>query len=497
MSAAATFAYAFRVARPKTWSPVTQSLSAKGPKPALRLLETPPWVGWKTTSESARAIRWIERYLPVPVGFGAGEPLKLAGFQRDIIRTLYDSLATFVSIPAANGKSTLLGAVGIERLCRGDAYVEVDVLATKREQAAIIIEAAKRFVEAVPELAERCAWYADAGVLEFRPTGSRLAAHPARLSSLQGLNFSLAIIDEVGFADDPLVEALIARLAKRPDARLIGIGTPGFEPNILFRIRQEHLDGALPPGVSYIEHSAPPGSDLGDRRAWQQANPALRAGFMRPDAIALQAELLPERAFRTYHLGVWTDATAGWLPPGAWDACPTLMPPPDGADVVIAVEGTYTRTLAIVGCGLDGTVFHVWSAEAARDDEVQRALMQCVERWDVVEITHPKRIRTHLFAELQREGLPLMPWDTRADIEAASANELFRAIIDQRLAHDHDELLAAHVEALGVRTAVDGSLRLVRPDSGAHCDAGLAARAAWWRALQLADNVSDQPIRIY
>src|SRR5262245_31846140 len=279
------------------------------------------------------------------MGHGAGEPMRLAGFQRTIIKTLYDSLATFVSIPAANGKSTLLGAVGIERLCRGDAYVEVDVLATKREQAAIIIESAKRFVEAVPELAERCAWYAHSGILEFRPTGSRLMAHPARLSSLQGLNFSLAIIDEVGFADDALVEALIARLAKRPDARLIGIGTPGFDPNVLWRIRREAMDGALPTGVSYIEHSAPAGCDMHARRAWAQANPRLRAGFMGPDALAVQADLMPERAFRTYHLGQWTDATSGWLPPGAWMGCPILPAPPNGTEVVLAVEGTYRRTL--------------------------------------------------------------------------------------------------------------------------------------------------------
>ncbi|HKE76655.1 MAG TPA: hypothetical protein VKB57_23760 [Acidimicrobiales bacterium] len=480
-----------------TWSPVNSTLQGKGPKPTLRLVEMPPWVNWRTTSESARAIRWVERYLPVPVGYGAGKSLKLAGFQREIVRTLYDSLATFVSIPAANGKSTLMGALAIERLCRGDAYVEVDVLATKREQAAITIEAAKRFVEAVPDLAERCVWYADPGILEFRPTGSRLAAHPARLSSLQGLNFSLAIIDEVGFADDALVEALIARLAKRPDARLIGIGTPGFDPNILYRIRQEHADGALPPGVRYIEHSAPPGCDLADRRAWQQANPALRAGFLNPDALAIQAELLPERAFRTYHLGTWTEATAGWLPPGAWEACPDQLPPPDGAEVVIAVEGTYKRTLAVVGAGLDGSVFFCWAAEAAKDDEVAKVIAACCERWDVLEVSHPKRIRTHLFNELDRQGLPLQHWDARPDVEAASANELYRAIVEGRLSHNHEPLLAQHMDALAVRTAVDGSLRLVRPDDGAYCDAALAARAAWWRAAQLADEQPTEPIRIY
>ena len=431
------------------------------------------------------------------MGHNAGSPLKLAGFQRKIIRTLYDNLATFVSIPAANGKSTLLAAVAIERLCRGDAYVEVDVLATKREQAAIMVEAAKRFVEAVPALAERCVWYANPGVLEFRPTGSRLMAHPAKLSSLQGLNFSLAVVDEVGFADDALIEALLARLAKRPDARIIGIGTPGFDPNMLYRIRQEAADGALPKGVSYLEWSAPPGADVLDRRAWHKANPALGAGFMSLDALAIQAELMPERAFRTYHFGTWTDESSGWLPEGAWLGCPAMPPPPDGVEVVVAVEGTYRRTLAVVGATLDGSIFHLWSAEQASDSELRAVIEQACARWEVVRVVHPRRIRPGLFADLARDDLPLEPWRGDPDTEATSANELFRAILDGRVAHDHDELVAAHMENLAIRTAVDGSLRLVRPDSGAPVDAALAARAAWHTALELAESLPVGPIRIY
>jgi phage terminase large subunit-like protein len=479
-----------------SWSPVGDSLSQWGPKPKLRLFDPPPWAGWRSRSESARAIRWIEAYLPVPVGFGAGAPLRVAGFQRRIVRTVYDSLATFVSIPAANGKSTLLAAVAVERLCRGDAYVEVDVLATKQAQAAIMVEAAKRFVQLQPALAERCAWYAKPGVLEFRPTGSRLQAHPAKLSSLQGLNFSLAIIDEVGFADDALVEALIARLAKRPDARLVGIGTPGFDPNVLHRIRGEHADGALPAGVAYLEWAAPAGCDLHDRVAWRHANPGLGAGFMSADAVAIQADLLPERAFRTYHLGQWTDATAGWLPAGAWQACPHAPPPPAGAEIVLAIDGTYRRSVSVVGCTLDGAVFHLTSFEAARDDQLQRVIARAAERWAVLEIAHPKRIRPHLFAELARDGLPLEPWAGTADVEATSANELHRAIVEQRIAHDHDDLVAQHMDSLAVRTAVDGSLRLTRPESGAAADAALAVRAAWFRALQIAETHTPE-LRIY
>jgi phage terminase large subunit-like protein len=481
------------------WHPIEDNLSTRfGPKPHLRVIELPPWIGWKTTSESARATRWIETYLPITTGHRAGEPMKLASFQRKIVRTIYDSLGTFVSIPAANGKSTLLAALAVERLCRGDAYVEVDVMATKREQAGIIVDAARRFVNANPELAERCIWYASQGVLEFKPTGSRLKAHPARLSSLQGLDFSLCVIDEIGFADDALVAALVARLAKRPDARLIGIGTPSYEPNTLHRIRTEAEDGALPKGVSYLEWSAPPGAEIEDRRTWRQANPALAAGFLNADALAVQAHLMPERAFRTYCLGQWVDEASSWIPDGLWEACPLAEIPYDGSEVVLAVEGTYKRSLAIVGAGLDGSVFHVYTASPASDDMLERVLAECCERWEVLEVSHPKRIRSHLFAKLAGQGLPLRPWEGNADVEAASANELHRAIIEGRISHDHDELVAQHMRALSVRTVLDGSLRLVRPDTGDDVDAALAVRAAWWRAWQLAEDASSRgPLRIY
>ena len=477
--------------------PAHGSLTKAGARPPLRLLELPPWHGWRYRSEAARARRWIEEQLVVPTGAGAGGRMRVAGFQRRILETMYGSLATFVSIATGNGKTTFLAAVALERICRGDDYAEVDVIATKEEQAAILVEAAKRMVESCPPLVELCAWHAREGALEYRPTGSRLVAHPARLSALQGLNFSLAIVDEVGFAADDLVETLIARLGKRPDARLIGIGTPGFDVNVLSRIRGEAVDGSLPTGVRYLEWAAPAGCAVDDRRAWREANPALAARFLREDALEMQAGMLPERAFRTYHLGQWVDTSSGWLPVGAWAACPLAEAPPAGAEVVLAVEGTYRRTLAVVGATLDGQVFFGWAAEAATDDELRAVLAHGLSTWDVKEVCHNRRIRAGLFAELKADGVAVHAWSTSADVEASSANEFYRAILEGAVAHDHNELVETHMAGLAVRWAVDGSLRLTRPDDGRDVDAALAARAAWWRAAQLAAIPPVEPSAIY
>ena len=467
------------------------ALNVGGAKPKLRLEELPPWHGWRYTSEAARSRRWIESYLRVPTGAGAGAPMRVARFQRRILSEVYDSLASFVSLPAANGKTTFLAAVALERICRGDAYAEVDVLATKEDQAGILVETAKRFVEASEDLVPLVAWHAHAGILEYRPTGSRIAAHPAKLSAIQGLNFSLAVVDEIGFAEDPIVESILARLGKRPDSHAIGIGTPGFRGNVLQRIRSQSLDDELPAGVTFLEWTAPANAKVDDRSAWRSANPALAEGFLREEALALQSALLSETEFRTYHLGQWVDEDAGgWLPEGAWESCPDVPPPPEGTEIVLGVEGTYRRTSAVVLSTLGGEIAFGYSADAPTDEELERVILDAATRYRVLEVSHPRRLRPNLFERLADAGLEVVPWDTAPDEEARANSELYRAILEGRVAHDHDDQLAAEMSALRVRLAADGSIRLARPDSG-EVDAALAARSAWWRARAIAGDYAD------
>lgn len=460
------------------------ALSRRGPQTPLRLAELPAWHGWNTRTELSRAVKWITQYVRLPTGHRAGAPFKPARFQRQIMAATYDNRAAFVSLPTGNAKTTLLAAMGLERICRGDDYAEVAVIATKQDQAGILVEIAKRMVESAPELVPLCHYRADDASLEYRPTGSKMVAHPDKLSAVQGLNFSLAIVDEFGFASDASVESLVARIGKRPDARIVGIGTPGFEPNVMFRMRERARAGELPEFVTWLEWSARPGSDLFDRTEWRRANPALAAGFLDYDALAVQAALMDEMSFRVYHLGQWCESVGGWLPPGAWDACPYAQAPPDGAEVVLGVEGTYRRTSAIVGATLDGAIFFGWAQEGATDDELRAVIAQASEQWNVVEVVAAPRIRPRLFQEMETEGVPVYRWRVGDDVSAA--DELFRAITEGRVAHDHSEVVGEQMGRVVARHANDGTIRLGRPDAGTWCDAALAVRLAWWRASELA-----------
>jgi hypothetical protein len=218
---------------------------------------------------------------------------------------------------------------------------------------------------------------------------------------------------------------------------------------------------------------------------------------MSESALGVQEHASPEPVFRTYHLGQWVDHTASWLPAGAWEACPHMEPPGPGADVVLAVEGTYRRTAAVIGCSIDGAIFLVYAGEAASDDKLHHVLAESIDRWNVVEISHPKRLRRRLFEELANEGMPLRPWAGTPDEEASSAGDFHRAITEGRIPHNHHPVLSSHMDQLAVKTMNDGSPRLVRPADGADVDAALAARAAWWRSAEVADQVNAPPLRIY
>ena len=187
-----------------------------------------------------------------------------------------------------------------------------------------------------------------------------------------------------------------------------------------------------------------PAATIDDRKAWVRANPALKAGFLSIDALAIQAALLPEHEFRVYHLGQTVTGTGGsWLPAGAWEACPRVDPPPDGTEVVLGLAGTWSS----LGGGGGGDVRRcpvrrVGRRDLATDDELEQVLTEATARWRVTELVVAPRQRPNLVARL---GTTVVMWPNRVDIEVTSSTEWRRAIVEGRVAHDHHPLLAEHV----------------------------------------------------
>ena len=95
-------------------------------------------------------------------GSFAGEPIELEPFQIFLICAVYgfrdkkDTSKRMVSdvilfIPRKSGKSTLTAVIALYELLCGDAGAEVFTVATNREQATIVFDAAKGFIETADE----------------------------------------------------------------------------------------------------------------------------------------------------------------------------------------------------------------------------------------------------------------------------------------------------------------------------------------------------------
>ena len=120
------------------------------------------FTGWPR-DRAKRRERFIREYLLVPRGHGAGKPIKLREFQREIVRGAFAPgiRTALVSIPRANGKTALAAMLALAELFVGPPSAEVLVVASDQRQANLTLRLARRMVELNPDLAERVQVYAD------------------------------------------------------------------------------------------------------------------------------------------------------------------------------------------------------------------------------------------------------------------------------------------------------------------------------------------------
>jgi phage terminase large subunit-like protein len=450
----------------------------------------PPWRSWRTRSRAARAIRFVESYCRIPSGARAGELLKLHRFQKEALEELLASGVRTggLQLPRGNAKSTLWAAVGLWAVCDHDDAPQVPLVAFNGKQAdRTLLAPIRAMVRRSDELAARVVVYtstSDRRVWSAWNNGD-LVALPANEERLQGLNPTLALVDEAQTVEQAVFNAVLQGAGKRPESLVLAIGTPApdAEQSALFTMREQVREHGR---IAWVEHAAQAGCALDDRREWRRANPAIAAGLLYTDSWAQELALVPEHEFRMYRLGQWVDVVeASWLPAGAWDACPWTDVPPDGTDVIVAVAGTWKTSVAVVGATLDGALFLAWWAESATDDELAAVVEAAAERWHVLEVVFAPRTRANVARDLDYAGVPAVALPHRLELEVTSATEWRQAIIAGRVAHDHDPTLAAHVAASVAVATADGQIRLDRPRDGRPVDAAIAARYAWARAGEL------------
>jgi phage terminase large subunit-like protein len=214
-----------------------------------------------------------------------------------------------------------------------------------------------------------------------------------------------------------------------------------------------------------------------------------------------------EAAFRRYRLGQWVTVEDAWLPDGAWAACADpLSPIGDGAEVVIALDGSFSRdcTALVAATVTDRPHVHLyrlWEApEGARDWRVpvvavEDAIRDACGRWRVLEVAaDPFRWQRSLEV-LDGDGIPVSEFFQTAARMGPATARFYQLVVDGELTHDGDPALARHV-ANAILKADSRGARLAKEhkDSKRRIDAAVAAVMAVHRAADLAQ---ETPLSIY
>jgi phage terminase large subunit-like protein len=453
---------------------------------------------------AARFARFTERFILTPKGTGSRKPMRLRPWQLDLVGSVLDPhprprLAGWM-MPRGQGKSTLVAALGLYDLMLGEEGASVVVAATDERQAGIVFGVASRMVELSEDLSSRIQVFKDRLVVPER--GASFVCLPAEPKRLEGLDPTLSILDEIGVISRDVYEVIALAQGKREESTLLGIGTPGPDPfnNVLADMRSyaaEHPDDS---SFVWREFSAAGFEDhrVDCAHCWELANPALDDFLHRDAMTALLPPKTREATYRRARLCQFvTDTDGAFLPPGCWDALSTGTGVPDAAEVVIALDGSFsddTTALLVATVATEPHVDVVQVWEKPQGDEtfrvpiadVEQAIRDACRRWRVVEIIYDPFRFTRTGQALEAEGLPVVEFPHSPSRLTAATGGLFSAAVNGKLTHSGDPKLAAHVgaavvteDARGMRLSKSSRKASARKIDLAACLVMAHSRATW------------------
>jgi len=248
-------------------------------------------------SPADRTLAFLES-LTIPEGPLAGQPLRLAGYQRQFVIGAMDPahMVAVLSIGRGNAKTALAAGIGFGSL-KGELgdnqpHREIILAARNRDQAKIAFNFVVGYITGLPE-AEAKAFTIRRGSrleIEFGGNGGGLLrCIAADAKSVLGGAPTLAIMDERAAwpADkgDALENALLSGLGKRNGKALIISTSAPDDANTFSR----WLDDP-PPGTYVQEHRPPPGLPADDLESLLIANPGAVEGIgASPEWLVAQA----------------------------------------------------------------------------------------------------------------------------------------------------------------------------------------------------------------
>lgn len=304
-------------------------------------------------------------------GPDAGKPIILEPFQVFLICAIYGFRGkkdrkrrmvtdVIVFIPRKAGKSTLTAVIALYELICGEAGAEVFTLATNREQATIVFDAAKGFIENMPS---QLSDLFNVNKFEIKKVGDSQSMFKALSRDTKktgdGKNPSCVIIDEAAqITDRNSIEVLHSGMVARQNPLRIYITTASFTKETKF-----HEDMALYQSMLYGEatdnprwfgllYGLDPQDDWQNPEVWAKANP-MHGISVFEDAIRGRAEEAKHKPatlneFLCKTLNIFVSANSAWIDRSHWDNSPKITEEREPEAVFIGFDLAATRDLNAV-----------------------------------------------------------------------------------------------------------------------------------------------------
>jgi phage terminase large subunit-like protein len=453
-------------------------------------------------------------------GHQAGQPIELEPFQIFLIVAIYgfrnkkDRNKRMVSdvivyIPRKAGKSTLTAVIALYELACGEAGAEVFTLATNREQATIVFDAAKGFIDNMPKEFSNLF---NQSKYEIKKVGDAQSMFKALSRDTKktgdGKNPSCVIIDEAAqIVDRNSIEVLHSGMVARQNPLRIYITTASFTKETKFyedmAMYQSMLYGEATDNPKWfgLLYGLDPQDDWRDPANWLKANP-MHGISVFEEAIAQRAEeakfkpaALNEFLCKT--LNIFVSANTAWLDRAYWDDKKALIVEQDRKPeaVFIGFDLAATRDLNAV-CTLKrfgeldyeahwqfflpeeglthvpkhymdifrvaiaSGILKLTEGNVMDDREISEYIKQQCSLYDVKEVGYDAYNAASLVARLHDDGIPVKKVGQGMATLSNPSKYIEKLILNYQIKHDGNPFVGWQLGNCEVYEDVNGNIKV-------------------------------------
>lgn len=324
------------------------------------------------------ACRFFERVLQHTKGEWAGQPFSLQEWQRnEVIRPLFGWRRcdtgrrrykyAYLGWPRKTGKSTIASGLALYLLLAdGEGGAEVYSAASDRDQARIVFDQAKAFVQESRMLVR-------AGAKVYKneihgPSHSRYKVLSADAYTKHGLNPHGVVFDELHAQPSrELFDVLRTGMGARRQPLFVMITTAGYDMESICYEQYEYAKQVQAGTVTdseYFVHitEADREDDWTDPAVWRKANPSLGVTvgeeFLAGECRRALASPAYQNTFRQLYLNQWVSQESRWLDMATWMEGAKALPDLTGRECYLGLDlasvGDVAAWVAVFPPSVDG-----------------------------------------------------------------------------------------------------------------------------------------------